>query len=94
MDYKNGRLEKSLGHIVIQIVNSTEEDETTGEMADGPSLSQAFSANGKYQMSQLHCIKLSTETFDSLKGMIDSRMQDSIEQDLKAIHNTSEAPSV
>ena len=95
MDYKNGRLEKSLGYIAIQIVNNnTEEDEATGEMADGPSLSQAFSANGKYHMSQLHCIELSTESFDSFKEMIDSRMQYSIEQDLKAIHNTSEALSV
>ena len=74
MDYNNGRLEKSLGHIAIQTGNNTE-DEATGEMADGPSLSQAFSANGKYHMSQLHCIELPTETFDSFKEMIDSRMQ-------------------
>ena len=91
MDYKNGRLQKSLGHITIQMVNSSKEAENTGEMADGPLLSQAFSINGKYQISQLHCIKLSTETFDLFKEMIDTRMQYSIEQDLKAIHNTTEA---
>ena len=60
-------------------------------MEDEPSWSQAFPTNGKYQMSQLHCTKLSTKTFDSFKEMIDSRRQNSIEEDLKANHNTSEA---
>ena len=91
MDYENGRLKKSLGHIVLQMVNDSKEAESNEEMADGPSLSQTFSANGKYQISQLHCIKLSTATFNSFKEMIDSRMQHSVEQDLKANHNTSEA---
>lgn len=90
IEYRNGQLERSTGNMVIQMVNSSNGlDINEEENEDGPSLSRAFSASGKYQLELQDCVELSTDSFKSVRNSIKSRMRHSAAEGLKVHLDTS-----
>ncbi len=93
LEYKEGKLEHSTGYTMIDMVNSSKKDYSDEESLNEqqPSLSQAFSARGQYQLTLQECSEVSKNQSISQKKMMQSRIKHGIKEGLKATINSSKS---